>query len=48
MTRLATGCPCRAPDRAAPVAEFPGDHGGFLAGPERFGRELTRVLSETS
>ena len=31
-----------------PVAEFPGDHGGFLAGPERFGRELARVLSQTS
>jgi pimeloyl-ACP methyl ester carboxylesterase len=27
-----------------PVAEFPGDHGGFLAMPERFGRELARVL----
>jgi len=31
-----------------PVAEFPGDHGGFLAEPERFGRELARVLSEAS
>jgi len=31
-----------------PVAEFPGDHGGFLAEPERFGRELARVLSEKS
>jgi pimeloyl-ACP methyl ester carboxylesterase len=31
-----------------PVAEFPGDHGGFLAMPERFGRELARVLSGTS
>ena len=31
-----------------PVAEFPGDHGGFLAAPEQFGRELARVLSETS
>ena len=30
-----------------PVAEFPGDHGGFLAAPEQFGRELARVLSET-
>jgi len=29
-----------------PVAEFPGDHGGFLAMPEQFGRELARVLSE--
>jgi pimeloyl-ACP methyl ester carboxylesterase len=31
-----------------PVAEFPGDHGGFLAAPEQFGRELARVLGETS
>ena len=30
-----------------PVAEFPGDHGGFLAAPEQFGRELARVLSES-
>jgi clorobiocin biosynthesis protein CloN7 len=30
------------------VAEFPGDHGGFLAMPEQFARELARVLSETS
>jgi len=31
-----------------PVAEFPGDHAGFLAAPEQFGRELARVLGETS
>jgi clorobiocin biosynthesis protein CloN7 len=31
-----------------PVAEFPGDHGGFLAEPEQFGRELARVLSEAN
>jgi len=30
------------------VAEFPGDHGGFLAQPEQFGRELARVLGETT
>jgi pimeloyl-ACP methyl ester carboxylesterase len=27
------------------VAEFPGDHGGFLAQPEQFGRVLDRVLT---
>jgi pimeloyl-ACP methyl ester carboxylesterase len=31
-----------------PVAEFPGNHAGFLAAPEQFGRELARVLGETS
>jgi clorobiocin biosynthesis protein CloN7 len=31
-----------------PVTEFPGDHGGFLAMPEEFGRELARVLNATS
>jgi len=31
-----------------PVAEFPGDHGGFLAMPEQFGRELAGVLSEAN
>jgi clorobiocin biosynthesis protein CloN7 len=31
-----------------PVAEFPGDHGGFVAMPEQFGRELARVLGEAS
>jgi clorobiocin biosynthesis protein CloN7 len=28
-----------------PVAEFPGDHGGFLAQPEQFGRVLDQVLT---
>jgi clorobiocin biosynthesis protein CloN7 len=27
------------------VAEFPGDHGGFLAQPEQFGRVLDQVLT---
>jgi pimeloyl-ACP methyl ester carboxylesterase len=30
----------------AEAVGFPGDHGGFLAGPERFGQVLDRVLSE--
>jgi clorobiocin/coumermycin A biosynthesis protein CloN7/CouN7 len=30
-----------------PVVEFPGDHGGFAALPQRFGRVLDRVLTET-
>jgi clorobiocin biosynthesis protein CloN7 len=29
-----------------PVVEFPGDHGGFLAFPEQFGRVLDQVLSQ--
>jgi pimeloyl-ACP methyl ester carboxylesterase len=37
-----------ASELGTPVAEFPGDHGGFLAAPEQFGRELARVLGETS
>jgi hypothetical protein len=31
-----------------PAAEFPGNHAGFLAAPEQFGRELARVLGATS
>jgi clorobiocin/coumermycin A biosynthesis protein CloN7/CouN7 len=30
------------------VVDFPGDHGGFLAFPEQFGRGLDRVLTETT
>jgi pimeloyl-ACP methyl ester carboxylesterase len=30
----------------APVAEFPGDHGGFLALPEQFGHLLDQVLAQ--
>ena len=30
-----------------PVVEFPGDHGGFAALPQQFGRVLDRVLTET-
>jgi clorobiocin/coumermycin A biosynthesis protein CloN7/CouN7 len=30
------------------VVDFPGDHGGFLALPEQFGRELDKVLTETT
>jgi clorobiocin biosynthesis protein CloN7 len=30
------------------VAEFPGDHGGFLAFPEECGRVLNQVLMETT
>ena len=29
-----------------PVAEFPGDHGGFAAFPEQFGRVLDQVLTQ--
>ncbi len=29
-----------------PVAEFPGDHGGFMAQPEQFGRVLDQVLTQ--
>jgi clorobiocin/coumermycin A biosynthesis protein CloN7/CouN7 len=28
--------------------DFPGDHGGFLAFPEQFGRVLDQVLTETT
>jgi len=31
-----------------PVVEFPGDHGGFAAVPEQFGRVLDRVLTQTT
>jgi pimeloyl-ACP methyl ester carboxylesterase len=31
-----------------PVAELPGDHGGFMALPEQFGRALHQVLSQTT
>jgi hypothetical protein len=31
-----------------PVVEFPGDHGGFLARPEQFGRVLDQVLTQVS
>jgi len=31
-----------------PVVEFPGDHGGFLALPEQFGRVLDRVLTQAT
>jgi clorobiocin/coumermycin A biosynthesis protein CloN7/CouN7 len=30
------------------VVDFPGDHGGFLALPEQFGRVLDQVLTETT
>jgi clorobiocin/coumermycin A biosynthesis protein CloN7/CouN7 len=30
------------------VVDFPGDHGGFLAFPEQFGRLLDQVLTETT
>jgi pimeloyl-ACP methyl ester carboxylesterase len=30
------------------VVEFPGDHGGFAALPEQFGRELDQVLTRTA
>jgi clorobiocin biosynthesis protein CloN7 len=30
------------------VVDFPGDHGGFLAVPEQFGRVLDQVLTETT
>ena len=31
-----------------PVVEFPGDHGGFMALPEQFGRVLDQVLTQTT
>ena len=31
-----------------PVAEFPGDHGGFLAVPDQFGCVLDQVLTQTT
>ncbi len=31
-----------------PVVEFPGDHGGFAALPEQFGRLLDQVLTTTT
>jgi hypothetical protein len=31
-----------------PVVEFPGDHGGFAALPEQFGRVLDQVLTRTT
>ena len=31
-----------------PVAEFPGDHGGFMALPEQFGGVLHQVLTQTT
>jgi clorobiocin/coumermycin A biosynthesis protein CloN7/CouN7 len=31
-----------------PVVEFPGDHGGFMALPEQFGRVLHQVLTQTT
>jgi pimeloyl-ACP methyl ester carboxylesterase len=31
-----------------PVVEFPGDHGGFLAHPQQFGRLLDQVLTQTT
>jgi clorobiocin biosynthesis protein CloN7 len=34
-----------AAELGTPVVEFPGDHGGFLAFPEEFGRLLDQVLS---
>lgn len=30
------------------VVEFPGDHGGFAALPDQFGRVLDQVLSEAA
>ena len=30
------------------VVDFPGDHGGFLALPEQWGRLLDQVLTETT
>ena len=31
-----------------PVAEFPGDHGGFAVRPEQLGRVLDQVLTDTA
>jgi clorobiocin biosynthesis protein CloN7 len=33
---------------STPVAEFPGDHGGFMALPEQFGRALHQALTQTT
>ena len=37
-----------ATELGTPLIEFPGDHGGFLALPEQFGRELDQVLTRTA
>ena len=39
------GAVALAAQLGAPVVEFPGDHGGFLALPEQFGRVLDQVLT---
>lgn len=33
---------------STPAVEFPGDHGGFLALPQQFGRLLNQVLTQTT
>lgn len=35
-----------ASELGTPVVEFPGDHGGFMAQPEQFGRVLDQVLTQ--
>ena len=37
-----------ATELGTPVADFPGDHGGFVVFPQQFGRELDRVLTRTA
>ncbi len=42
------GAAALASQIGTPLAEFPGDHGGFLALPEQFGRVLHQVLTQTA
>ena len=47
--QLATRTTLALADRLGTTAvEFPGDHGGFAALPEQFGRLLDQVLTETT
>ena len=45
--QLANRCAVElAAQLGTPVAEFPGDHGGFAALPEQFGQVLDQVLTQ--
>jgi len=47
--QLANRCAMALADQlGTPVIEFPGDHGGFMALPEPFGRVLDQVLTQPS
>ena len=45
--QLANRCAAElAAQLGTPMAEFPGDHGGFAALPEQFGQVLDQVLTQ--